>query len=294
MRAGKGFRGSARRASLLPLRYGIGPERLRSRLRSMAEVLARWETTPTVPVTTSALERHPALAEDLRRVDPAIHGYRHTRYSALRETEQARDLDEAMASFRRHGLPAHGFRAPYLAANETTRTLLKARGFAYDSSACALSLPQGHPAAPSVLRLAKARYGPVPEGPRGVQTDGGFVELPVALPDDEILIDGLGIENPEELTRIFRAMLEPCLRSGGLLVLQVHPERFHLCAAAVEGLLRSSRDKGAWMAPLSEIADHARNAPRGGWPGGQSMAVAVTGDLDAVSLLDFVHRLWGG
>src|SRR5205809_6133837 len=116
MRTGKGFRGSARRASLLPRRYGLGPERLRSRLREMAAVLARWAATPTVPVTANTLDRHPGITEDLHGMDPAIHGYRHIAYSSLTEAEQASDLDAAVTAFRRHDLPAHGFRAPYLAA----------------------------------------------------------------------------------------------------------------------------------------------------------------------------------
>src|SRR6267143_2367396 len=121
MRPGKGFRGSARSASLLPRRYGLGPERLRSRLREMTAVLDRYEATPTLPVTANTLARHPGIAKELRSVDPAIHGYRHVAYSSLTEEQQARDLDAAVTVFRHHDLPARGFRAPYLAAGETTR-----------------------------------------------------------------------------------------------------------------------------------------------------------------------------
>ena len=258
----------------------------------MAAVLARWEATPTVPVTANTLDRHPGITEDLRGMDPAIHGYRHIAYSSLTEAEQASDLDAAVTAFRRRDLPAHGFRAPYLAAGEATHDLLRTRGFAYDSSACVLSLPRSHPATASVLRLAEGRYGSVPDALGAVEAKRGLVELPVALPDDEILIDGLGIESPAELTRIFGAMLKPCLQSGGLLVLQIHPERFHLCSEALEGLLRGARDENAWVAPLAEIASHVSGASGVGWPGGRPMALAVTGDLDAASLFDFARRLW--
>jgi len=293
MKAGKGLRGTARRASLLPARYGLTPDKLRTRIRAMTADLSRWEATPTVPVTANALDRHPEIAGDLVGCDSAIHGYRHVRYAGLSEAAQSHDLDLASRAFRNHQVPVQGFRAPYLAADATTRALLKSRGFAYDSSSPSMALPTDHPAAGEIVRLAEARYGDVPSGPARPTLEGGLVELPVALPDDEILIDGLGIDNEEGLGRIFQAMLRPALDAGALLVLQIHPERFHLCSKAIGGVLRSATDGGAWIAPLSEIASHVRASPSG-WPAGHAMALAVTGDLDAVSLLDFARRVWEG
>jgi hypothetical protein len=144
------------------------------------------------------------------------------------------------------------------------------------------------------MSLARSRYGDVSTHPPQPLSEGGLVELPVALPDDEILVDGLGIESCATLGRILSAMFEMATRSGALLVLQIHPERFHLFSEAVENLLYLATDAGAWTASLSEIADWIGRTGGRRWPDGHSLACAVSGDLDAVALTDFGHRMLEG
>jgi hypothetical protein len=293
-RPGKGFRGSIRRATVLPERYSLGPSRIRSRLTEMADCLRRWDAVPTIPATASALDRHPEIVREIAGVDVAIHGYRHVAYANRPRAEQAADLDRAVESFTRHGLRSHGFRAPYLRADGTTIELLQERRFLFDSSACRFLLPEGHPLAAEAMRLAALRYPGVTRGPLLPEARGALAEVPVALPDDEILVDGLGITNPATLAGVFSAMFQTAKASGSLLVLQVHPERFHLCFEAVTGVLKEATELGAWKATLSEVATWTlKRGGAGGWPDGRPMALSVTGDLDAVSLGDFPRRLWG-
>ncbi len=292
---GKGIRGSVRRAGLLPIRYGVGADRIRARLREMTALLARWELTPTIPATAVALDRHPEILAEYASADPAIHGYHHVPYGGAHEADQARDLDAACDAFARHGLPARGFRAPYLRADGTTRTLLRQRGFGYDSSAAWFALPVGHPATAKAMELTKSRYGNVTTNPALPLLEDGLVELPVGLPDDEILVDGLRIQNTAVLARIFDAMMETARSSGSILILQVHPERFNLMAPAVGAMLKRASDLGAWKANLGEAATWIARRPPGGnpWPRGHAFAISLTGDLDAVTLVDFGRRVWG-
>ena len=293
-RLGKGVLDSVRRAALLPRRYGLRPERIRSRLREMSAALRRFDITPTVPVTAITLDRHPSIAADLAGLDVAIHGYRHIAYSGRPAASQARDLDAARASFSRHGIESRGFRAPYLLADATTSRLLRERGFAFDSSTPHFVLPLDHPMASDALRLATSRYGEIPKGPANPELQDGLVELPVALPDDEILVDGLGITNPATLGRVLDSMLGAACSTGSLLVLQAHPERFHLLREAIESLLGQATDRGAWKASLSEVAAWlSREGVRPlRWPEGHSWALSVSGDLDAVAIDDFLQRAW--
>jgi len=292
-RAGKGFRGSIRRAAVLPERYSLGAARIRARLKEMTECLGRWDMVPTIPATASALDRHPEIVREIAGVDHAIHGYRHVAYASRPGREQAGDLDRAIESFTRHGLKCHGFRAPYLSADETTLALLQERRFLFDSSGRQFLLPQSHPLADEAMRLATVRYHEVVRGPILPEARGSLVEIPVALPDDEILVDGLEISNPSTLTDVFMAMFREARSSGSLLVLQVHPERFHLCLEAVRSVLTEATEVGAWKATLSEVATWTLKHESRTWPDGHPMAVAVSGDLDAVSLGDFTRRLWG-
>ncbi len=292
-RPGKGFRGAVRRATVLPQRYSLSPSRIRSRVKEMTDCLRRWDMVPTIPATASALDRHPEIVREIAQVDHAIHGYRHTTYADRPRAEQAADLDRAIGSFTRHGLRSQGFRAPYLSADGTTVELLQERGFLFDSSGCRFLLPPGHPASEGAMRVATARYHEVPREPALPEVRGTLAEIPVALPDDEILIDGLEIENPSTLTDVFLAMFGEARSTGSLLVLQVHPERFHLCLDAVKAVLARATEAGAWKATLSEVAAWTLKRGPGAWPEGRPMAVSVSGDLDAVSLGDFTRRLWG-
>ncbi len=290
----KGVPGAVYRAALLPVRYGISPDRLVSRLTRMTALMSRWDTQPTVPVTASTLERHPDLLRGLRDADVAIHGYRHVSYADLSLDEKRSDLESACAVFAKHGLVAQGFRAPYLRADQETFSLLRDRGFLFDSSNTRFALPVGHSVARAARDLAGSRYAMASRSPSASMPPTP-IDMPVSLPDDEILVDGLGIRTTRGLSSVFEAMMESASSAGSHLVLQIHPERFHICEAAVERLVETASDAGAWLTTLSGAANwilHSAGGTRG-WPEGHSFALSVTGDLDSVALQDFARRSLG-
>lgn len=290
----KGLGGTVYRASLLPVRYGIGPDKIVSRLVRMISLMARWDTRPTIPITASIIERHPELLRRLREADLAVHGYRHVSYADISLNEKRSDLDAACTVFSNLGLVAGGFRAPYLRADRETLDLVRSRGFLFDSSCTQFALPAGHSITRAVKQLVSSRYGGDPIAPSAVSLPT-LIEMPVSLPDDEILVDGLGIHNTTGLWHAFEAMMEMACSTRSHLVVQVHPERFHICEAALELLIEKTVDASGWLVPLSEAADWAVRSPGGTrpWPDGHSFALSVTGDLDAVSIGDFASRIWG-
>lgn len=291
----KGVQGAVQRATLLPFRYGISPEKLRARLSRMAAFLERWDAKPTIPVTAVLLRRHPGLVPALKGMDPAIHGFNHVAYAAMSLTEQANDLDLALDAFGECGLQVRGFRSPYLQPSAGTLDLLKKRSFLFDSSFTQYTLPRTHPAHTDASRLVAMRYGvkrsSEPPGP----PDRGLVELPVALPDDEILVDAMGLRSPSALWSIYQAMLIEASKDGGILVVQLHPERFGVCEDALAMLMTRASDDGAWIPSLTEAAEwvlSGHGKPRS-WPKGRPYAISITGDLDAVALGDFASRFLG-
>jgi len=290
----KGVPGAVYRAALLPVRYGISPDRVVSRLARMTALMSRWGTQPTVPVTASVLERHPDLLRGLRDADLAIHGYRHVSYVDMSLDEKRSDLESACGVFAKHGLVARGFRAPYLRADRETFSLLRDRGFLFDSSNTRFVLPASHSVSPAARDLAGSRYGMASRS-RSADMLPTPIDMPVSMPDDEILIDGLGIRTTRGLSNVFDAMMESVSSAGSHLVLQIHPERFHICEAALERLVETATDAGAWLTSLSDAANwflHSA-AGTGRWPEGHSFALSVTGDLDAVALQDFARRSLG-
>ncbi len=290
--ASKGLRGKVRRAAMLPARYGFGPERMGRRIERMIGFMSHWEVQPTIPVTASVLDRHPSVVASLKGADLAIHGYHHRSYANMDDKQQAADLDAAISAFGRHGLLADGFRAPYLSTNSATFRLLRSRRFVYDSSIPEFYLPSVDSISLQVKKLGEMRYGPIRPASLG-SVAGALIELPVALPDDEILVDGLGVHASPTLTRVLGAMAEQAHASAAHLVLQVHPERFHLLAGALRHVLEKATEEGAWKASLAEVAGWilAGKGGPGHWPDGRPYAVSVTGDLDALSLADFASRV---
>ncbi len=291
----KGWPGKLRRAAVLPTRYGLGAEPFRRRLEDMVSDLHSLEITPTIPVTARTLARHPELVRDLKGAEVAVHGYHHTAYTSLEESEQSADLAAARDFFADISIPATGFRAPYLRLAPQTLSLLSQHGFTYDSSVPRLADKQ-EPWPDSLRNAIMMRYGISALNAHAPFVDSQVVEIPVCLPDDEVLVDGVGLYNPNSIGRIFSAMLEGAEATHSLLVMQIHPERYHICERPLREALRAAADKGAWIAPLQDIARRIASSeskpPQ--WPRGSPFALAVTGDLDAAALSDFATRFLGG
>jgi len=292
----KGLWGTVKRSAFLPLRYGLSPAKTRRQLQLMISSLHRLEVTPTINLTAYNLDSCPDIVRDLDGVDVGIHGYRHLPYSNLSPKDQACDLDRAIAAFRRHGLPTKGFRGPYLKTNDVTRKVLESRGFTYDSSIPRMSFGMGGALTSRLAVLARTRYGEVDSSPSFPTKVGGLVEIPVSLPDDELIVDGMGVRKVSTMKRILGLMLERTMATSSLLVLQIHPERYSYCAEAINSVVKSAAAAGAWRPSLTEIAEWMvrRSDGSSSWFNGYPFALVVTGDLDALSLPDFVHRTTGG
>lgn len=293
--ADKGFLGALRRTAIIPARYGLGSQMLRKQLLKMSEFFAgRYEIQPTVPVTAIVLERHLDLAATLAGLDVAVHGYRHVAYAGKPDEQQRGDLAKALVVFAESNINPKGFRAPYLRFDKSTIAVLVSQGLLFDSSAPSFGLPSDDPAYERAVVASASRYGPPMYVSRPTVLQKSIVEVPVSLPDDEILVDGLGIRSPMALSRIFRAMLGRARATGSCLVLQVHPERFEICRIALDNILTEATDDGAWKASISDVASWVLGAgPNASWPDGSPYCISVSGDLDAVSIGDFASRLLG-
>ncbi len=291
----KGLRGKAYRASILPTRYGLTSERIRQRLRELVADMQQVEITPTIPVTGRTLERHGDLLANLDGAEIAVHGYRHVAYSTLTPEARYTDLVTASGVFAAHGIRVCGFRAPYLSLTPDTLGLLRDRGFAYDSSASQFFGSRVNDSG-ELMRICARRYRSLSPDTQSPFMDSGIAEIPVSLPDDEMLVDGLGIRQTATLAKTLLSMLTEAEARRCALVLQIHPERYGFLREALRDLVVAASDRGAWKAPLRDIAHWVSRpgASMGAWPEGRPFALAVTGDLDAASLSDFGGRILGG
>jgi peptidoglycan/xylan/chitin deacetylase (PgdA/CDA1 family) len=255
----KGIVGLVGRAGLILSRFGPTPRRMNRNLTRYAAIADEFHFRPTLAITATVLARHVPFIRHLsdRGIEFAIHGLVHVDHKSLTLEEQERSIACAATIFDRAGIPCSGFRAPYLRYNPATEDALRRCGFAYHSSQ-AIAFPVLRngplPAYRRVLdyyRATDARVAAVrPSKQRGL------IHIPVAVPDDEIMVDRLRL-GPAEQTAAWLGILEATHRRGDLFTVQLHPERIFKAEAALRSVLMevTRRQPAVWVASLGAIAD---------------------------------------
>jgi hypothetical protein len=97
---------------------------------------------------------------------------------------------------------------------------------------------------------------PASERPSLPQLHKQVVEIPVSLPDDEILLDRLGGAANGLIEKAWQRILSQTYQRGELFTIQLHPERIAGCADGLSVLLAEARAlmPSVWLARLDEIA----------------------------------------
>ncbi len=258
-----------RRFAMLLARLGLTPGRFVGALGALVEVLARHRAPASFPTTGVALARHPLPLQRLaaQGIEVAVHSYHHIDLSLQSPAAQRDQVVRARHAFAQNHVPAVGFRAPYLRWNRELLRLLFAHGFTYDSSTCALwPVLSPEQAAASVIQTVLDFYRPLDAAHSPVLPyllPEGLVEIPVSLPDDEMLVDRLGLA-AADIAPIWCAMLQASHQAGELLVLQLHPERGRECAPALDSLLAAARalQPAVWITTLAEVAEWWKIRPQ--------------------------------
>jgi peptidoglycan/xylan/chitin deacetylase (PgdA/CDA1 family) len=303
----RGGLGKLGRAFSVFRNYGMSSQRLEESLESFRRFLRKNNCPATFACPSSLLDKSAHLVAFLREFDVAIHGMEHIDYSEVAIDRIEGDLRQAISDFESVGLKPNGFRAPYLRWSPAMTKALASAGLKYDSSTSLYWSVGGLDLAErkevrKVLDFYSSGYEA--DTPSLPTIKDGIVRLPVSLPDDEILIERLSVSHPEELLAYWLEMLNTSYRESELLVLQIHPERFPVCQEALDLLLKEVRRKDIWNATLSEVAAWwtERNESRlvgegdadgtdaGPWPEGYQSAFCMTGDVDAMSVGDFLRR----
>jgi peptidoglycan/xylan/chitin deacetylase (PgdA/CDA1 family) len=286
----RGLANAVGRTRQIASRFGLSASRMEHRLAAFAQAVAEYGSRPSLPMTARVLARNPQVAANLvaRGVEVCVHGYVHNDLSRLSPEEQASQIGAACEVFRRHRVPFAGFRSPYLKYNQATLAAVERLGFAYDSN-----LPfYWEPAAlagvteageKEGLERGLAFYNPqvYPRDRSLPRFVGRLVEIPVSLPDDEILLDRMGLA-PRRIAEVWLEMLGAAVARGEVFTLQLHPERFSILKDAVGGVLAEAARSGrVWLATLGEIAawwkDRVRAEVRIEAAGSGAFRVSVVG-----------------
>lgn len=254
---GKGYRQLLRRVRSIFGRYGVTSGRMERALFEFAELLTAHRCPATFPITAVALARNPQSVRALgaHNIELAIHGYRHRDHSALSLDEQRDDLRRAREAFTDVGLRPRGFRSPYLRCNQDTLHALRHAGVGYDSSnSIAWDVLTGQ--LPESYQRVLGFYGALQASdyPALPVLDFGLLRLPYSLPDDEAMVERLGLSAPM-MSATWLAILRETYDRGELFVLGLHPERVFECRQPLAAVLTEAAllSPGVWFAGLDEI-----------------------------------------
>lgn len=220
---------------------------------------------PTLPITAVVLKRHPEMIQDYCRqgIPFDVHGYVHIDYGVVSMEEQVRHFRMATDAFQACGVPFKGFRAPFLRINDQTFPALSEAGFPYDSS-CAVHWDvvdskrfKSEPWSEYGRALYFYQSRPAEDSPVLPRFENDLVEIPVSLPDDEIALERLGIDNEQELGDVWSAIVVKTYEYGELNTIQLHPERIMDCdTALITAVTLAKRYRPpVWIATLEEIAN---------------------------------------
>ena len=168
-----------------------------------------------------------------------------------------------------------GFRAPYLGINKKMLKTLAEAGFHWDSSRCYLQkglIPES-----GSVDLILDFYKPMKKWE--LASHNGLMEIPLSLPDDEILVDRLGYKG-KRIGELWIDMCEKMVDAEQVPVLQLHPERARLCRDALDSIFEWARKSDIEFKFLSEIA-------KGRFEPGKT--IVLSGDIDYMTISDFKH-----
>lgn len=243
--------------------YSVTPRRFRWILDNFVQFLDEYGITPTLPVPASVLNRHPTLFKEIQEcgAELAVHGYRHIDYTQLTLEDVSRDLNLASDVFQKQGIKYSGHRFPYLRCDVDRIDLLSNAGFQWDSS----EVISWDSIDPGILNSRDWKnYQTIINTYRAVDSNEtralphlrkNLVEIPVSVPDDDILIERLRLKDGALCEEIWEGMVRHVRDRGELLVLQFHPERFKGYRNALENTLDQVKSwKDVWTASLDEIA----------------------------------------
>ena len=259
----KGRLALIKRARSIAKRYSLTPIQMDRALQQFSDVLQRFDCGATLPITAVTLKRHSdTITKYLdKNFEFAVHGFTHVDYSHLAPELQGAHLQLARQVFTQAGINPTGFRSPYLSRESNLNSAIKSSGYSYVSNQPILwdvIVPDAlNPFATTGYEQAVAFYNPWRIGERlslPLLKDQ-LVEIPVSLPDDEILIDRLGGAN-DIVKETWLRILSQSYKLGELFTLQLHPERIKLCADGLLAVLSKAcaLTPKVWCARLDEIA----------------------------------------
>jgi Polysaccharide deacetylase len=245
-------------------RYGLTASRAKKRTLHCVEALARHGCRPTFPTPGQVVHRNGAFCRELQRrgAELAIHGYHHLDFRALSDDEARSQFARAASAYARNGIQPDGFRCPYLSFVERINRALPLtleyssnKAIEWDVAPPVDSQRNGH-GATAVFEGLSRFYRALPSRTHVSVPSwaGHVVEIPVSVPDDLQLLDGLKLDQ-RAMLEVWTDLLHQTHRRGELFDVLFHPESFDRSGPVLEAVLQKARTlrPSVWITQLRDI-----------------------------------------
>jgi peptidoglycan/xylan/chitin deacetylase (PgdA/CDA1 family) len=250
----------AARLVALVRRYGATSAKSKRRIVGCITLLERYQCRPTFPTPGRVVHRDPEFFRKIQNwgAELNVHGYDHIDFLGLSREEANRQFSKAVEAFDKAGIQFDGFRCPYLSYSRALLDALPPSRFSYSSNQAILwNVLPGRQDSTAVFDTLQEFYRPVPceEAVSSPRLCGEVVELPIGIPDDLQMFDGLNME-PKEIGRAWSAVLHQTHRRGELFVLLFHPELLDDCQDALKAVLDAAitLQPRVWITTRREVA----------------------------------------
>ena len=257
--------GQARRRILTSLpRLRLGQGSLWPALNDYVELAGRYGSHPTFVAAAERVDRHPGIFQELHNsgAELAIHGGEFSEHKRTSIDIYRKSLERAVSTFQKHRIPFSGLRTTNRAGPSGDDLSLSDLGFRYTSSrALAWEVMDREQftarslnAYQQLLESQRIRKAvEVLSLPRPLD---GLPDLPIAMPDGEIMVDMLRLSTGS-IASVWLRTLQRIHRLGELMVVSLRPERLRGCVEAIERLLVQAKQysPGVWLATAAEVAE---------------------------------------
>jgi peptidoglycan/xylan/chitin deacetylase (PgdA/CDA1 family) len=242
--------------------YGINPGKAQRRIDQAMKCLETYHCSPTFFVPGIVVKQHEQYIHSLqdRGAEIAVHGYNHIDLTGCDPEDAAQQLVRAARLFSKTGLDAFGFRAPYLSCSDALLEALPDQLFNYSSNRAVQwdgsSDTVNHSKQDLYSRINRFYHPQAAISARCLPFfQSGLVEIPVSVPDDLQMKDGLGYDQ-KGLAQFWLDVLKKTYANGEIYNLMFHPELAAFCEGPFSTLLQAARNLSprVWVARLGEVA----------------------------------------
>jgi hypothetical protein len=255
-------------------RYGLTPVRAKARVLRCMQTLNGLACWPTFFTPGQVVAWNGPFCRDLQRLgaELAVHGYQHVDFRGLSGDEAQRQFARAATAYDHHTIGFEGFRCPYLSYTAPLADLALDRRLVYSSNraiwwdvVASASAERAGRNGRAALDLLARCYQPLSAAthPAIPEMTGRLIEIPVCLPDDLQLLDGLKLD-AQGVQQAWLQVLQHTHQRGELFDRMFHPESFELCSSALEAVVRTARSLAppVWVTQLREVSRWWREKSR--------------------------------